>query len=167
MTDAMIPPVRCDIVLLLSLIRQESGFNPQIVNPNSGAAGLMQLMPATFKEHATRAGLRNPDVFNPLHNIIAGCLELNRCIDIFKDMRLGLTAYNWGLGNLADLIKQAGTRDFDKLKTFVGKKWNKKTQKEEDWKMPKEAQEYAMRIFRHYADPETAERIDDYKTLTN
>jgi hypothetical protein len=33
----------------------------------------------------------------------------------FKDLDLALVAYNWGSGNLSDLIKEAKTRDFEKL----------------------------------------------------
>jgi len=160
-------PKSCDIVLLLSLMRQESGFNPQIVNSRSGASGLMQLMPATFAEHKTTARIKNANIFNPLHNIITGCMELNRCIDMFGDIRLALTAYNWGNGNLSNFIKQAGTNDWNVLIKFVGKKKSKKTGLMEDWSMPKEAKEYAYKIFRHYNDPETLEMADNFKHLFN
>ena len=33
--------------------------------------------------------------------------------------------------------------------------------------MPKEAKEYAQRIFNHYNDPDTMDRIDDYLKILN
>jgi soluble lytic murein transglycosylase-like protein len=52
--------------LVLGLISVESGGDKDAVNKQSGAAGLMQLMPATAKE----LGVKNP--FDPEQNIEAG-----------------------------------------------------------------------------------------------
>lgn len=153
-------PESFDHLLLYALIRQESGFNPKAVS-KAGAKGLMQLMPDTFKEWAKRTVIKNADPFNPIHNIICGCLELNRQIENFGNLELALTAYNWGSGNLTRFINQAGTKDFEKLKNFVGKKKDEKGNVI-DWPMPKEAKEYAQKIFNHYNDPQTVEYADDY-----
>ncbi len=158
-------PKGYDLLLLISQIRQESGFDPEIVNPDSGASGLMQLMQDTFNEHKVTLRLKNANIFKPIHNILAGLMEMNRCLDMFGDLRLALTAYNWGNGNLSELIRQAGTTNWDVLKTFVGKKKNRRTGQIEDWRMPKEAREYADKIFAHYNDPETLERVDDFIKL--
>lgn len=153
-------PESFDHLLLYAQIRQESGFNPKAVS-RAGAKGLMQIMDATFKEWSKRIGLKNADPFNPLHNIIIGCLELNRQIENFGDLTLALTAFNWGSGNLTKFINQAGTKDFEKLKNFIGKRRNSDGEMV-DWPMPKEAKEYAQRVFNHYADPSTMEQADDY-----
>lgn len=143
-------PRQCDLLLLVSQIRQESNFDPNAVS-HAGAKGLMQIMPPTWGEWVKRIGLKNADPFNPLHSVIVGCLELNRQIDNFGRIDLALTAYNWGSGNLKRLIARQGTDNLEALKPH----------------MPKEAREYAMRIFRHYNDPETVERIDDFLEMVN
>jgi hypothetical protein len=60
-----------------SLIRKESSWNEKAVS-SSGAKGLMQLMPATFKECLQKTGLpENSDIFNPRINIECGCFYLD------------------------------------------------------------------------------------------
>ena len=44
----------------------ESHFNPGAANP-SGASGLFQFMPSTFRANATRVGINNPDIWNYDH----------------------------------------------------------------------------------------------------
>lgn len=141
-------PVKCDLLLIVSIIRQESGFNPRAVS-KAGAKGLMQIMPPTWGEWVRIIGIKAADPFNPLHNIMVGCAELNRQISNFEDLRLALTAYNWGSGNLRKLIREKGTSDFEQIKE----------------RMPKEAREYAQRIFKHYNDPLTVEYLDDFKGI--
>lgn len=141
-------PVKCDLLLVVSIIRQESAFNPRAVS-KAGAKGLMQIMPPTWGEWVRIIGIKAADPFNPLHNIMVGCAELNRQISNFEDLRLALTAYNWGSGNLRKLIREKGTSDFEQIKDF----------------MPKEAREYAQRIFKHYNDPLTVEYLDDFKGI--
>jgi soluble lytic murein transglycosylase-like protein len=150
-------PQSCDLLLILSLIRQESNFNSKAIS-RAGAKGLMQIMPATWNEWAAIAKIRNADPFNPVHNIIIGCLELNRQINNFGKIELALTAYNWGSGNLKKLMSAAQTDDLETLKQF-----NKVVESIKP--MPEEAKEYAMRIFRHYNDPETLDMVDDFKRI--
>jgi soluble lytic murein transglycosylase-like protein len=79
-----------DPALLHAVIRAESGYNPEAVS-NKGAAGLMQLMPAT----AARFGVR--DRFDPLDNIEGGARYLSTLIGMFdSDLRLAVAAYNSG-----------------------------------------------------------------------
>jgi soluble lytic murein transglycosylase-like protein len=81
-----------DPCLIVSVMRQESGFNRMAVSPK-GASGLMQLMPAT----AERFGVKN--IFDPRENILAGAKYLRWLLDRFNgDVRLALAGYNAGEG---------------------------------------------------------------------
>ncbi|CAO3446612.1 hypothetical protein [Azospirillum argentinense] len=55
-----------DANTIKALIQQESTWNPAAVNPRSGAAGLMQIMPANWSAY----GVTNP--FDPAQNVDAG-----------------------------------------------------------------------------------------------
>ncbi|WP_188263187.1 transglycosylase SLT domain-containing protein [Azospirillum tabaci] len=55
-----------DANTIKALIQQESTWNPAAVNPRSGAAGLMQIMPANWSAY----GITNP--FDPAQNVDAG-----------------------------------------------------------------------------------------------
>ena len=82
--------VRTDLVR--AVMQVESGFNPFARSPK-GAAGLMQLMPAT----ALRFGVRN--AFNPIENIRAGVAYLRELLDRYQNNeQLALAAYNAGPG---------------------------------------------------------------------
>jgi soluble lytic murein transglycosylase-like protein len=78
--------------LLHAVISVESGYNPRAVSKR-GAAGLMQLMPATAK----RYGVVN--VFDPAENVRAGAQYLGDLLKLFdNDLKLALAAYNAGEG---------------------------------------------------------------------
>jgi len=79
-----------DPALLHAVIRAESGYNPGAVS-HKGAAGLMQLMPAT----ASRYGVR--DRFDPQENIEGGARYLSDLLDMFPaNVKLAVAAYNSG-----------------------------------------------------------------------
>ncbi len=79
-----------DKALLQAIITVESGYNPRAVS-SEGAAGLMQLMPAT----AQRYGVI--DRYDPEENIQAGARYLRDLINQFHDdLPLALAAYNAG-----------------------------------------------------------------------
>jgi soluble lytic murein transglycosylase-like protein len=76
--------------LIKAIIKAESSFKPDAVS-ESGAQGLMQLMPATAKD----MNVKNP--FNPEENILGGTKYLSILIKRFKyDMRSAVAAYNIG-----------------------------------------------------------------------
>ena len=78
------------VELVEAVIQVESGWNPYAVS-SKGAAGLMQLMPAT----AARFGVR--DRFNIEENIRGGVAYLAWLIRLFKgDLRLAVAAYQVG-----------------------------------------------------------------------
>jgi len=82
-----------DPLLVHSVIRAESNYNPFAVSPK-GAQGLMQLIPAT----ARRFGVSNS--FDARENIDAGVRYLKHLQEVFGDERLALAAYNAGEGSV-------------------------------------------------------------------
>lgn len=79
-----------EAALLHAVISVESGYNARAVSKR-GAAGLMQLMPATAKRYGVA------DVFDPAQNVRAGAQYLNDLLKLFdNDIQLALAAYNAG-----------------------------------------------------------------------
>lgn len=80
-----------DPELVDAVIRVESGYDPAAVSPK-GAAGLMQLMPATARQLGAR------DRFDVRENLLAGVRHLKALKERLGDDRLALAAYNAGEG---------------------------------------------------------------------
>jgi soluble lytic murein transglycosylase-like protein len=80
--------------LVRAIVRCESAFNPWATSPR-GAAGLMQLMPAT----AERFGITSDDRWDPARNLDAGVAYVRFLVDHFEnDLPLVLAAFNSGEG---------------------------------------------------------------------
>ena len=83
-----------DPLLIKSIIRLESGFNPKAVSAK-GAMGLMQLMPGT----ARMLGVDDP--FDPVQNLEGGIKYLSQLSDKYQgDLVKTLAAYNAGPGRV-------------------------------------------------------------------
>ena len=81
--------------LFLSLIQQESRFNPTAESPK-GAYGLTQLMPDTAKE----LGVDPRDIEQ---NLAGGARYLSQMMSRFPDLKMALAAYNAGPTRVAEL----------------------------------------------------------------
>lgn len=85
---------RVDPALVKAIIMAESGYNPTAIS-KKGAAGLMQLMPAT----ANSLGVE--DVFNPEHNVYGGVKYIRQLVNRFDgNLVLAIAAYNAGISNV-------------------------------------------------------------------
>jgi len=104
---------RLDPVLVASLIRQESNFNPLATSP-VGARGLMQLMPAVGKTLADAKGIGpwDPDIlYQPAINIKLGTAHLSELVRKYPEVVKVLSAYNAGESRVAKWSGKAGAGD--------------------------------------------------------
>jgi len=119
-----------DVPLVLAIMKHESHFNPKAINPDSGARGLMQLMPGTAKEYVRGKGSslniqKNTDAGvhmirdlsakarthladNPsdLDRLAPAMKLMGKTNPTFNDYVLAetLIAYDWGPGNLDEYL---------------------------------------------------------------
>jgi len=90
LVDEIARNYQLDSALLHAVISVESRYDPRALSP-AGAAGLMQLMPAT----ARRYGVDN--VLDPEQNLHGGAKYLRDLLGMFgSDVRLALAAYHAG-----------------------------------------------------------------------
>lgn len=81
---------------ILSLIRQESAFNPLAIS-SANAKGLMQMLPSTAKEVATKNKLKNYSLENPEDNLTLGINYLSHLLKKFDGNKVhALSSYNAG-----------------------------------------------------------------------
>ena len=87
--------------MIHAISRQESQFDRQIVS-HAGARGLMQLMPGTARETATRMGLpySPSSLTDPSFNIQLGVNYFQRLFGTYGSYPLAVAAYNAGPGNV-------------------------------------------------------------------
>ena len=93
---------RLDPALLAAVIYQESKFRPG-VKSDSGAIGLMQLLPDTAKGIAVHTGgtrFRVQDLYNPELNVRYGSWYLRHLLLKYGDEETALAAYNAGQRNV-------------------------------------------------------------------
>jgi soluble lytic murein transglycosylase len=100
-----------DPLLLGSLVRQESSFDPTAQSV-VGARGLMQLMPATAQDVAARIGWIDftlSDLLRPMMNIELGSYYLSSMLSFQGGSVPGaLLSYNAGPGNVAAWLQVTG-----------------------------------------------------------
>ena len=104
-----------DTPLIMSLIRQESAFNPR-ARSSANARGLMQLMPATALETAagaklTRAQAQGENLYNPEINIRLGTTYFSAMLRRHERPELALAAYNAGGSRVVRWLNEFGGDD--------------------------------------------------------
>lgn len=145
-------------LLVTSLIRQESRFEPQIQSP-VGATGLMQVMPDTAKMVAGQVKLPKYSLTNPNDSINLGTWYLDHTHrEYSNNSLLAIASYNAGPGAVAKWRRQYPTADPD---LFVEK-------------IPyKETQGYVETVFGNYwnylriYNPEFAQKLAKYTGQPN
>jgi soluble lytic murein transglycosylase len=100
-----------DLAWMYGLIRAESVFRPNAVS-QSGAMGLMQLMPGTGRDVAARLGL-NVDadgaLLDPLTNLAIGSRYMREMLKRFQGSEpLATAAYNAGPARVEDWLPDTG-----------------------------------------------------------
>lgn len=97
-----------DKYLVYAIIKAESNFNPEVTS-GSGAKGLMQLMEETAIERSNviyDEAVASHDLYDPETNIALGCSYFAYLLGLYDgNTVLALTAYNAGLGNVEQWIK--------------------------------------------------------------
>lgn len=96
--------------LILAIVRQESRFAEKAVSP-AGAAGLMQLMPATAAQFADKLDLAFDKelLLDPQANVAIGSAYLDHLIRYYGGSYvLALAAYNAGPARVAQWLKEFG-----------------------------------------------------------
>lgn len=102
-----------DPILVASLIRQESSYNPRAVSP-VGALGLMQLMPEVGKNLARMEGIpewSNEKLFDPAINIRLGTRHLKGLVRSYPQIEKVLAAYNAGESRVVRWSTKRGAGD--------------------------------------------------------
>jgi len=124
--------------------RAESALDPD-ASSRVGAKGLTQFMDKTFQEwwdgtpgiQVVPTG-KHPDPFNPEQAIVA---QAGMMAWLLKqtgiDWQLAWAAYNWGIGNLRDLMTAKKTRNYAYLEPYL----------------PSETRNYVARIGNFLATP--------------
>lgn len=105
---------RLDSALLAAVIYQESKFRPD-ARSESGAIGLMQLLPETARGIALRTGgseFRVQDLYDPELNVRYGSWYLRHLLDRYGSVEQALAAYNGGPGNVDRGVRFAETEAY-------------------------------------------------------
>lgn len=107
--DAAAKQYNVEANFVWAIMRQESAFKAD-ARSWVGASGLMQLMPATAKDEAKRAGLAKYDLYNPSDNIKLGTSHLGWLGKNFSRKEWVMAAYNAGSGNARKWLREVGER---------------------------------------------------------
>ena len=98
---------------LIYLAVAESGFQPQALNPRSGAGGMWQFMP-TGAYGLARNGWFD-ERFDPQKSSLAYAKYMKTLYNQFGDWYLAMAAYDWGPGNVQRAVMRTGYADFWEL----------------------------------------------------
>ncbi len=105
--------------VIYSVMKAESLFNHRAVS-SAGAAGLMQLMPATAKGLARGLKLENYDLTDPCTSVQFGAKYIAGLFRQFKgNFPYVVAAYNAGAGNVGKWIDKMKSDDMDYFTEFT------------------------------------------------
>ena len=110
-----------DPALLAAVIYRESKFEAD-ARSDSGAIGLMQLLPDTARGIALNTGgsrFRVEDLYDPEINVRYGSFYLRRLLRKYDDERLALAAYNAGQANVDEWVSEGGEIRFAETREYV------------------------------------------------
>jgi len=114
--ERMAREFKLDENLIYAVMREESRFNEKDVS-NSGAIGLMQIIPSTGKWIVEKNNLKDitmEDFFKPELNIFLGSWYLRYLLDKFNgDLLLAIASYNGGPGLIERWVKTGGLNNRD------------------------------------------------------
>lgn len=108
--------------LIFGIIRQESAFDTN-AQSWAGARGLMQLMPATARELATKNGLiySHEKLSDPAYNVRLGTTYFRQVLSMFDDnLELSLAGYNGGPYRIKRLWNESGGEELDHFLEGLG-----------------------------------------------
>ncbi len=108
---------RLPLHLVYGIIRQESAFDTQ-AQSWAGARGLMQLMPATARELAGKAGLSysHEKLSDPAYNLRLGTTYFSQVLNMFdSNVELALAGYNGGPYRIKRLWKESSSKELDRF----------------------------------------------------
>jgi soluble lytic murein transglycosylase len=107
-----------DPLIVVSLIRQESLFDPEARSP-ADARGLMQLLPSTAVKEAAALGWKEdptPRLYDPSVNVALGVRHLRSLLDQYDgDLVKALAAYNGGTGAVERWRRQFAELEADEF----------------------------------------------------
>jgi soluble lytic murein transglycosylase len=108
--------------LIAAVIYRESRFDPDAVS-ESGAVGLMQLLPDTAEGIAELTGgteFRVDDLYDPELNVRYGSFYLRRLLTKYDgNVELALAAYHAGQGNVDRWLSEGGRIEFAETREYV------------------------------------------------
>jgi soluble lytic murein transglycosylase len=110
-----------DAALIAAVIYRESKFDAD-AKSDSGAIGLMQLLPDTARGIALHTGgsrFQVDDLYDPEINVRYGSFYLRRLIRKYDDVRLALAAYNAGQANVDGWIDRRAGIEFPETREYV------------------------------------------------
>ena len=98
--------------LVMSLIYEESGWDPECISDDGESVGLMQIQKRWHKELMDKTGCT--DLTDPVQNIRVGTALLKRHFSTYQDPAWALMAYNGGQAYADRMIKENKTSAYAK-----------------------------------------------------
>ncbi|MBT6325229.1 MAG: lytic transglycosylase domain-containing protein, partial [Bdellovibrionales bacterium] len=140
-----------DPIVILSLIRQESAFNPSAIS-SAGARGLMQVMPQTAK--SINSKIKKKDLFKSEKSIQIGTKYFEKLLNIYKgNIIYSLAAYNAGPRRVRQWERDYFSRMDDNLLKIESIPF-------------KETRNYVKLIYRNLFNYEDFEQLSKSKFIT-